>query len=931
MRRKVSGARRVHRHICLVLLLLGEAAGAGSLLPNPGFREGVGNRPADWNLAEGRGAWLPPADGRTAALRLEGRGDDTASWRTAPLPLMPGALVQFRFRARREPGASGGTAFAGAGAVHRDFPLTIESRDHRFVFAVPGHDRGPAARLGQWQVKGGLVFESAELFPVRAEYARFEMRGVPPFELGEGESVRAGVYGFDPDLNGAGSNASRVVVTNRVGFNSNRWLFDAGGDLVFRHAVGTLPLRDGRVRVSINHHVSGTLVMGVSTNGIVWRTLGEFDGTRRSGETALPPEFSPANAVWIRLEARGASVGFQVDTYAFTARVDAGDFEGEGSTDYFDEDGRLTRPASLLDGPAFGHALTGAEGWSLWWCEGSRKVGRQTPAPAAPAESGKAIPLAVSLAGGEYEPAQVVLRPNRAAHLREAGMLGMRDPAGRVSTVTVKVEEVAYVQVTRPTDAACQRGWYPDPLPPLRLPLELRAGENQPLWLTFHAPTGAVAGVHRGELRLLVDDTEVRVPLAVEVYDFELPRETTLRSALGLGMGEIARYHRLTNRADRVAVFEKYLANFAEHRISPYSFYDHAPIEVTFPGEGPGQRARVSFEAFDRAAERWLNGAKFNTFQLPLQGMGGGTFHSRHPGRLAGFDEGTPEHARLFRDYLGQVERHLAERGWLGRAFTYWFDEPDPKDYDFVVAGMKRLKDAAPGIRRMLTEQPEAALLGHVDIWCGLTPEWTSERVRERRASGEEVWWYICTAPKEPYVTEFIDHPGTELRLWPWQSWQYGVTGILVWATVYWTSPLAYPEPTLQDPWRDPMSWVSGYGFPVGHRGPWGNGDGRFLYPPRRDPNRSLDPNFDAPINSLRWENLRDGMEDYEYLELLRREVVRREAEGGSAEALARAKSLLTVPPEISKGLTQFTVDPKPILEHRDKVARAIVELRGRR
>ncbi len=62
----------------------------------------------------------------------------------------------------------------------------------------------------------------------------------------------------------------------------------------------------------------------------------------------------------------------------------------------------------------------------------------------------------------------------------------------------------------------------------------------------------------------------------------------------------------------------------------------------------------------------------------------------------------------MFNDYLGQVERHLRERGWLDEAYAYWFDEPDPKDYEFVVAGMKRIKAAAPGLKRMLTEQPEA-------------------------------------------------------------------------------------------------------------------------------------------------------------------------------------------------------------------------------
>ena len=90
------------------------------------------------------------------------------------------------------------------------------------------------------------------------------------------------------------------------------------------------------------------------------------------------------------------------------------------------------------------------------------------------------------------------------------------------------------------------------------------------------------------------------------------------------------------------------------------------------------------------------------------------------------------------------------------------------------VPGVKHVFIAS-GLRYdLLTEQPEPALIGNVEIWCGLTPEWTPERVRARRDAGEEVWWYICCGPKAPYVTEFIDHPGTELRLWPWQSWQYG-------------------------------------------------------------------------------------------------------------------------------------------------------------
>ena len=582
---------------------------------------------------------------------------------------------------------------------------------------------------------------------------------------------------------------------------------------------------------------------------------------------------------------------------------------------------------SFLEDTRPGHALAGNQDLGVWWCESGWKIGRDRALPAKP--RAKPGPVTVSAARGEFEAVQVVLRPARDGRLLAAEVGPWRRRHGRAEPIETRLAEVAYVHVTHPTDPTCVAGWYPDPLPPLRLPLELKGGANQPLWLTFHVPLTADAGDCEAELRLKTSMGTVQVPLRLHVYDFTLPAETHLKSALGLGTHAINSYHHLKRPQDKEEVFEQYLRNFAEHRISPYSFYDYAPLDVRFTGEGTNRQARVDFAQFDRAAALWLDEFHFNTFQLPLRGMGGGTFYKRHLGELEGFKEGTPEHARLFHDYLSQVELHLRERGWLSKAFTYWFDEPKERDYEFVVAGMERLKAAAPGIRRMLTEQPEPALLGHVDIWCGLTPHWTPELVSQRRAAGEEVWWYICCGPHAPYLTEFIDHPGTELRLWPWQSWQYGVTGILIWATVYWTSPAAFPAPNLQDPWADPMSYKSGYDQKPGQIGYWGNGDGRFLYPPRRDSAADSSPCLNPPINSVRWESLRDGMEDYEYLWLLQAAVTRAAVRGETA-LVQEARALLTVPPEVSRDLTHFTTDPRAILAQRDRVARMIERMQSR-
>ena len=50
--------------------------------------------------------------------------------------------------------------------------------------------------------------------------------------------------------------------------------------------------------------------------------------------------------------------------------------------------------------------------------------------------------------------------------------------------------------------------------------------------------------------------------------------------------------------------------------------------------------------------------------------------------------------------------------------------------------------------------------------------------------------------------------------------------------------------------------------------GPWGNGDGRLLYPPRRG--KPFEAVVEGPVGSIRFENLRDGFEDREYLLMLR-------------------------------------------------------------
>lgn len=321
---------------------------------------------------------------------------------------------------------------------------------------------------------------------------------------------------------------------------------------------------------------------------------------------------------------------------------------------------------------------------------------------------------------------------------------------------------------------------------------------------------------------------------------------------------------------------------------------------------------KIDWTAFDKAAKRYLDDFGFSSFRLPVQFLPWGRSPDFHKGQLGPFEQGTPEYARLFRDYMMQLQTHLEQNGWLDKAYIYWFDEPEPGDYDFCKSTFQMLKDAAPKLTRMLTEQPEEAITGSINLWCPITPCYSYEACHARQKLGERIWWYVCTGPKAPLAGLFIDHGATDLRAWMWQTWQNDVQGTLVWESTWWDSEGSPKRP--QNPWVDPMGWT-----PDG--GGWGNGDGRFIYPANQDYPNDKRPYVEAPVDSIRWEMLREGLEDYEYLYLLREAIAKK------VPGAAQYAGLLKVPATISTDVSHFCREPQPIYAQRAKLAAALEKL----
>jgi hypothetical protein len=337
----------------------------------------------------------------------------------------------------------------------------------------------------------------------------------------------------------------------------------------------------------------------------------------------------------------------------------------------------------------------------------------------------------------------------------------------------------------------------------------------------------------------------------------------------------------------------------------------------------------VDWSEFDRAARRYLDDFGFNSFNLRLEGLGTGSFYSQQKGIFGGFRQGTPEYDRLLGQYLRQVENHLEENGWLGKEYIYWFDEPDPENYPFVREGMMAIRRAAPRLTRFITEhRPGPDIMDVSEISCTIFDRVDPAVVAELSAKGREFWSYLCTGPKAPWVTLFIDHPAINLRQWLWMSYGFGLRGILVWRADYWSSPTVFPEDAVQNPWQDPMSYTVGYGTPFGQVNYWGNGDGRFIYPPNRDPNRDRTKHLCGPVNSVRWEVLREGVEDYEYFRLLEKAVG--EAPPAKRDLAKRGRALLKAPAAVFRSGRDYNKDPLALLGHRRQMGEALERLLAR-
>ena len=383
------------------------------------------------------------------------------------------------------------------------------------------------------------------------------------------------------------------------------------------------------------------------------------------------------------------------------------------------------------------------------------------------------------------------------------------------------------------------------------------------VWLTFHV-TDLEPGQYDGKVVLSPADKQpvppdtlagkqpvppdtLAIPLRLKVWPLEFPRQTTLL----LGGWSY------TDGPGAYGITDKNRPAFLKHLQERFVNAPWATGAVMPAGEfGPGEPPSVTLDTrrLDDWLAQWPNARQYMVFLAV-----GSSF--------AGQPAGTAEFNRRVGLWISAWVRHLEGKGIAAdRLNLLLHDEPgEGTDVGPIVAWARALRAAEPKLR--IWEDPTypdprkapKELFDACDVLCPNRPMWLqggkpfAEFYLARQREGRTLQFYSCSGP-----ARLLD-PYTYYRLQAWHCFAVGGTGTFFWA---------FGDNSRASSWNEYLA-VAGPFTPL-----------------------FIDAGTVVPGKQM--EAIRESIEDYECLAMLRRTVERARAAGRLDPAVARAEALLT-------------------------------------
>jgi len=419
----------------------------------------------------------------------------------------------------------------------------------------------------------------------------------------------------------------------------------------------------------------------------------------------------------------------------------------------------------------------------------------------------------------------------------------------------------------------------PDPLiwaKPADLPVHM----STPFWFTVHTRPETKAGTYRGTITVQPKNAPPRpVELTVKVWNYAIPEKWNFETMGQTIWGNISRaYGKLTPEMKR-----KYLDFLLDHRFSP--------------------------------VEQYINVLSPNLEDIPYcMSRGMSTIY------LSGNFKVSPENVESLKKRYDAVK----QLGFIDQSLVYIGDET--KDWAEMRRRSDAIRKACPELLIMIGGSfPRKELEGIIDVFdpqidvgrgnqvYSVNAKEIQPLIAKAQGRGEKFFWYVAAGPMLPCPNVQMEEPLIASRLLFWMTWKFGVTGFEYYCYNIWSHNF---------PGKDGKRWPDKPFYPRG----WGdtNGDGMLFY-----------PGPDGPFSSVRFENIRDGIEDWESHYVLRDYVDALRANPALAEKsgplLARAEAVLKVPDEVCKlDFVNWTWEPAVLLKAHRELGDTIDELAKR-
>jgi len=492
--------------------------------------------------------------------------------------------------------------------------------------------------------------------------------------------------------------------------------------------------------------------------------------------------------------------------------------------------------AAVLAAPLAAQATT------LWTASGTVKV-RPTDPPSSTTS------VHISAGRNEFEPFQVVIQgPATGVQATATALQG----PGTLPASDVSLYREGLYAVTQPTGPDGATGAWPDALIPdvdpyfhekrSAFPFDVPAGEARAIWVDVRVPPDAAPGEYAGAITVTgagLPGGTVDVPVSLTVHRFTLPSTPSLKTAFGMWWGGPCKA--VTGDPScggDAAQAEQLRALFIraglDHRIS---------IEGAF---APGA-ADPGWTHFDAVYGPFLDGT------APTQLAGAKLTEVRF--------QDTRDVATAQR-----WAQHFRAKGWFGALFDYTCDEPPATcAWSDIPARAAIMRAADPQFRTLVTTSIEQAdaqgVTSDISVMVPVVNALDPKDADSARASydgylqaGNTLWWYqSCMShgcgpgATDPYWAGWpsyaIDASAVRNRAQEWLSYENDVTGEL------------YYETTL----HSDTAWTNQFDF-------GGNGDGTLFYAGRP---QDIGGSTPIPVDSIRLDLIREGIEDYEYLKML--------------------------------------------------------------